>query len=140
MSSGLAARMLTAELGESDAIWLRRLHNWRRPQRRSAIPWHQTTDGGPAYYFDDVRAFIDMQLLTRAPLEQGGSTAIHTKASATPDVDANRAFVRVFWNAHAAQGCFNITPSVARTLAEALVKAADSAVAIAEDRLLGADA
>ncbi|MBC7619435.1 MAG: hypothetical protein H7293_10705 [Candidatus Saccharibacteria bacterium] len=136
LSTNLTARMITAELGDSEAVWLRRLHNWRRPERTSPLPWQETEAARPVYLFDDVRTFIDTELKTRTASTQAGADADKTKATASPDADSSSAFVRVLWNAGNAQGAFSISPMTARALAAKLVQAATQADQIAEERLL----
>lgn len=136
LSTNLTARMITAELGESEAVWLRRLHNWRRPTRSSPIPWQETDAGRPVYLFDDVRSFIDEQLKTRAATAPAGTGAAATKATAAPDADGSGVFVRVLWNAGSAQGAFSVTADAARALAGRLLQAASRADKAAQDRML----
>lgn len=127
LSTSLTARMITVELGESEAVWLRRLHNWRRPDRTSPLPWQETEAGRPVYSFDAVRAFIDTQLKARAATAAPGTGPNATKASATVDTDGAASFVRVLWNAGNAQGAFSITSDMARALAARLLQSAAQA-------------
>jgi hypothetical protein len=136
LSTNLTARMITAELGEREAVWLRRLHNWRRPERSSPIPWQETEAGRPVYYFDDVRNFIDEQLKTRAATAPAGPGAAATKVTAAPDADGSSVFVRVLWNAGSAQGAFSVTAEAARALAGRLLHAASRADKAAQERML----
>jgi hypothetical protein len=115
--------MLSLALGESEAVWRMRLANGRRPTRQSPIPWEETEAGNAVYKFDDVQAFIDRELGRRAATSPPLSGELTTKATAVADIESERPFVRLLWNAGASQGAVSLSPSVAKELAQKLLQA-----------------
>ena len=136
LSPSLAARMVAASLGEPEGTWALRLTNWRRPERRSLINWHETDAGRPVYNFDDVQAYIDQTLAQRSAVTQPDSGAGKAKATATADVEDGTPFVRVFWNAGTAQGGFSLSTQAAMALVQKLNQAAAQADEIKKKRFL----
>lgn len=135
ITSGLAARMLSASLGESEVIWLKRLANWRRPGRKQPIGWIEREQGHPVYVADEVQTYIDNELAQRPLTSVPQSTSNDATASATADASGSECFVRVVWNAGNAQGTFCMSPESAAQLAMKLGTAAQRALAIRNERL-----
>ncbi len=136
LAPGLAAQMIADSLGEPEGTWALRLTNWRRPERRSLINWHETDAGRPVYNFDDVQAYIDQTLAQRSAVTQPGNGAGKAKATATADVEDGTPFVRVFWNAGTAQGGFSLSTQAAMALVQKLNQAASRAGEIKKERFL----
>lgn len=76
LSSSLAACVLSAELGESEAVWLRRLHNWRRPTRASPLRWQESETGRPVYPREDLNSFIEAERAKRVRSEGVSGRAV----------------------------------------------------------------
>lgn len=136
LAPSLAARMIAASLGESEVTWGLRLTNWRRPERRSPVKCSENEFGRPVYDFADVQAFIDHTLAQRAAVTHAGTELGKAKATATADVEGNKPFVKVFWNAGTAQGTFSLSLDEAQALSNKLASAVTRGKAIAEERFL----
>lgn len=136
ITSGLAARMLSAGLGESEVIWLKRLANWRRPGRKQPIGWIEREQGHPVYVAEEVQTYIDNELAQRPLVSTSQSTSTNATASATADASGSECFVRIVWNAGNAQGTFCISPESAMQLATKLGAAAQRAQALRNERLV----
>lgn len=123
VSAAEAARMLSAQLGGSETTWVQRLINWRRPERKSPIPWQEGPMVRPFYIRGDVQAYIDATLAKRTattPPEPGPLTAT---ATAVPDFEGGHAYVKILWHAGTAQGAFSLPAKTAAQLAKKLIHA-----------------
>jgi hypothetical protein len=130
ISSAFAARLLSGRLGDAEFIWMRRLANWRKPDRKQPIPWIERSAGHPRYQFADVIAFAEAELAKRPPTIAAATESDRAKSAAVPDVEDGRSFVRVLWNAGTAQGAYSLTIEAAETFAKSVAMAADKARAI----------
>ena len=135
IAPSLAARMLSSSLGESEGIWVTRLANWRRPGRTGPIAWNESEAGKPGYDFQAVRTFIDSKLAMRAALAPP-RTDDAVRVSAVADVECDKPFVRILWNAGPAQGGINVSTATAKELVQKLVRAIATAEQPAGGRVL----
>lgn len=136
LAPSLAGKMLSTALGESEVVWAMRLTNWRRPERRGPIEWQETSAGRPVYEANEIQDFIERSLLRREATSPPSPDRGKSKATATADIESNKPFVRVFWNAGTAQGSFSLSVEAARAFARKLESAAANVGTIEQDRYL----
>lgn len=136
VTPSIAARTLSAGLGESEAVWTTRLANWRRPGRKGPIQQQENPTGKPSYTFAEIHAYIERTLTERAASTPPHADRDTLRVTAVPELGAEVPFVRVIWNSGAAQGGINIRPATAKHLATELRQAAARAEQIQGERLL----
>lgn len=127
VAPSLAAMQLASQLGQTQELWLHRLANWRRPERKSPIAFHTNDAGHPGYSLDALNTFIAVQLSRQALVAETRDIS-PVKAAAisqleNPDVKPH---VRVsFVIPGVSQSVFAVSTSTARQLAKMLTKSAD---------------
>lgn len=123
----LAAMQLASQLGGTRELWLYRLANWRRTDRKSPIPFGKTEAGNPTYSLGGLNDFIAKQLEKQAFVAEANASLPSVRAAAIAKLDTpgERPHVRVSFNINGvSQSVFAITATGARQLADMLTKAA----------------
>lgn len=125
ISSGLAARALSARLGESMSIWQMRLANWRRPGRGGPLkPMARSGTVTPSYDLSEVNEYIERMEALGKVVKTSMEGLDATKATAVSDTADGRTFVKLLWNTTLSQGAFSLSMEAALALADSLQAAA----------------